>query len=317
MAMLVRHHYGPHGSLGHRTAAWMTVGALCSGIGGFELGFQMASPSFQIKWQVEIDPFCRKVLAKHWPNVKRYEDLTTLTGDELEPVDLVCAGFPCQPVSTAGKQRGKHDHRWIFDDITRLLRVLRPNLKWVVLENTPGLFTAGSEFIESPESTFGAVLGDLASLGLDAQYKIISAADFAAPHLRRRWFCVAYANESGREEQRGGVTMEPTQRSTECRCTSHVADTTQRNRDVGVSDKRAPRQVSKPRNGCRSPRDQRFFTGSFPRQWIPEPDVGRVIPHGVPAGIHRSARLRAIGNAIVPQIAEWSGRRIIEIERDQ
>jgi len=316
VAVLVRHNCRPHGSV-NRTAAGVTVGSLCSGIGGFEYGFQLASPSFQIKWQVELDPFCRKVLAKHWPDVKRYEDLTTLTGDELEPVDLVCAGFPCQPVSKAGKQRGKHDDRWIFGDITRLLGVLRPNLKWVVLENTTGLFTVGGKYIDSPESTLGAVLGDLAALGLDAQFAVISAADFGAPHLRQRWFCVAYANESGREEQRGGVTMEPTQRSSERGGASQMADTTQRDRDVGVADKRASRQVSKPRDGCRSHRDRQFFIGSFPDQWIPEPDVGRVIPHGVPAGVYRSHRLRAIGNAIVPQIAEWIGRRIIEIERDR
>ena len=171
----------------------MTVGSLCAGIGGFDLGFERAGMT--VRWQVEIDPFCRKVLTKHWPNVKRYEDLTTLTGDELEPVDLVCAGFPCQPVSVAGARKGQADERWIWPHIARLLGVLRP--RWVVLENTPGLFTAGSRFIESPESTFGAVLGDLAALGFDCEYETVSAQDLGAPHLRKRVWIVAHARHSG------------------------------------------------------------------------------------------------------------------------
>ena len=89
----------------------MTVGSLFSGIGGFDLGLERAGMT--IKWQVEIDDFCNKVLEKHWPDVKRYRDIKELRGDELEPVDLICGGFPCQPFSAAGKRRSKEDDRYL------------------------------------------------------------------------------------------------------------------------------------------------------------------------------------------------------------
>ena len=77
----------------------MKVGSLLSGIGGMDLGLERAS--MEVRWQVEIDDYCRRVLEKHWPHVKRYEDVKTVDWSEAEPVDLVCGGFPCQPVSLA------------------------------------------------------------------------------------------------------------------------------------------------------------------------------------------------------------------------
>jgi DNA (cytosine-5)-methyltransferase 1 len=355
----------------------MTVGSLCSGLGGFEYGFQLASPSFQIKWQVEIDPFCRKVLAKHWPDVKRYEDLTTLTGDELEPVDLVCAGFPCQPVSVAGLRKAQADERWIWPHIARLVGVLRP--RWVVLENTPGLFTANGGH------AFGEVIGDLAALGFDCEYETVSAQDVGAFHLRKRVWIVAYSKQPGdpthgsvhrrdqgepagnarasvstgtevahaEDTQSGGTyvahadgcgcnptahpggTLPPpsekenrkpeTQRVTQA--ANHRRAGTTNLADAGCESER-PESIGSDRerfhgdaegvwsatgdrssDGCKAPR--RIFDGEIGGEWEPEPNVGRVA-HGVP---NRVDRLKGLGNAIVPQIAEWIGRRIIEVER--
>ncbi len=172
-----------------------TVGSLCSGIGGFENGLERVG-DFQVRWQVEINPFCIEVLEKHWPTVTRYQDVTTLTGDELEPVDLICAGFPCQPVSYASATRkGQNSEKWIWPDIARLVGRVRP--KVVLLENTPGLLTAG----EPPGSAFAEVLGDLASHGYDAEWSYISCRDLGAPHLRVRIFI--YASDSNHKSQSG------------------------------------------------------------------------------------------------------------------
>ena len=296
----------------------MTVGSLCAGIGGFDLGFERAGMT--VRWQVEIDPFCRKVLTKHWPNVKRYEDLTTLTGDELEPVDLVCAGFPCQPVSVAGARKGQADERWIWPHIARLLGVLRP--RWVVLENTPGLFTAGSRFIESPESTFGAVLGDLAALGFDCEYETVSAQDLGAPHLRKRVWIVAHARHSGVLQRRlsgdveeqgvfaGGVLCDGVQ-SGEGEQRESVADADGGRLDRIGQPQQRPLQSASGDQSDRRRTLGRFFDAEIGGEWEVEPNIRR-ISHGVP---NRGDRLKGLGNAIVPQIAEWIGRRIIEVER--
>ena len=157
----------------------MRVGSLFTGIGGIDLGLQRAG--MEIAWQVEIDPYCRQVLAKHWPDVPRYGDIKTLRGDELEPVDLIAGGFPCQPVSLAGQRRGQDDYRWLWPEVARILRVVGP--RYVLLENTPGLLSPG----------MGEVLGDLADIGFDAEWQVLSAKAFGAPHLRRRVFILAYS----------------------------------------------------------------------------------------------------------------------------
>ena len=172
----------------------MRVGSLFSGIGGMDLGFEVAG-GYEIAWQVEKDAWCRRVLAKHWPDVPRYEDVTTLTGEELEPVDLICGGFPCQPVSHAGQQKGTDDDRWLWPHFARLLGVLRP--RYALVENVPGLFTANDG------RAFGEVVGDLAALGYDCEWHVISAADVGAPHLRKRVWIVAQSKRARPRVQSG------------------------------------------------------------------------------------------------------------------
>src|SRR3990167_1196298 len=102
----------------------------------------------QVKWQLEIDPYCLKVLEKHWPHVRRYTDIKTVDWSGVEPVDLVCGGFPCQPVSVAGKRKGTADDRWLWPEFVRCVSILRP--RYVLIENVPGLLTAndGRAFAE-------------------------------------------------------------------------------------------------------------------------------------------------------------------------
>ena len=170
----------------------MTVGSLFSGIGGFDLGLERAG--HEILWQVENDPYCQKVLAKHWPDIPCYGDIHDVGKHNLEKVDMICGGFPCQPVSVAGKRKGQDDDRWLWPEFGRLIRELRP--RYVLVENVPGLLIRG----------MGDVLGDLAKLGYDAEWGCVSAASVGAPHLRKRIFIVAHAQHvrptSGEHEKR-------------------------------------------------------------------------------------------------------------------
>src|SRR5437588_4892053 len=161
-----------------REGVMLIVGSLFSGIGGLDLGLGRAGMS--VAWQVENDPFCAAVLEKHWPGVKRYGDIREIRWEEVESVDLVCGGFPCQPVSLAGRRLGTTDDRWLWPEFARCVRTVRP--RYVLVENVPGLLVRG----------MGDVLGDLAACGYDAEWDCLPAAAVGAPHLRYRVFIVAY-----------------------------------------------------------------------------------------------------------------------------
>ena len=156
----------------------MKVGSLFSGIGGLELGLERAGMA--VRWQVEWNDYCRKVLAQHWPTATRYSDITEVDWSTVEPVDIICGGFPCQPVSLAGKQLAQDDARWLWPYMAAAIRVLRP--RYVVVENVPGLLVRG----------FGDVLGDLADLGFDAEWEVLPASAFGCFHERARVVLVAY-----------------------------------------------------------------------------------------------------------------------------
>jgi DNA (cytosine-5)-methyltransferase 1 len=207
------------------------------------------------RWQVEIDDYATRVLEKHWPNVKRYRDVRECGAANLERVDLICGGFPCQPHSLAGKRLASADERDLWGEFARVIRELGP--RWVLAENVPGILSSEAGRF------FGRVLRDLATCGYDAEWSVLSACAMGAPHTRERLFVVAYPNGMrGLQSQRG------------------IAYERQR-----------------PGNGY---------------WWGAESRVGRVA-YGVPAGVDRR---RCLGNAVVPQVAEWIGNRIMEVVND-
>lgn len=157
-----------------------SLGSLFSGIGGLELGLEMTG-RFKTVWQVEKDAYCRKVLAKHWPEVTRYEDVKDVGKENLPSVDVICGGYPCQPFSIAGLMQGTSDERHLWPEFARVLHEIRP--RYAILENVPNHLAIG----------FGDVLRDLAGIGYDAEWEVLSAADVGAPQLRQRIFVIAYA----------------------------------------------------------------------------------------------------------------------------
>lgn len=237
----------------------MTHGSLFAGIGGFDLGFERAG--IETRWQVEIDPFCQKVLTKHWPKVKRYGDIRECGAHNLESVDIISGGFPCQPVSVAGRKLAQADERWLWPDFYRIVCELRP--RFAILENVTGLLAG--------YGGMGDVLRDLAAGGFDAEWQVLRASDFGAPHTRERICVIAYPDES--TGQKG----------------------------MGSEQKWA----------------QKIFPSSVGERlpiWLQAADRFIGMDDGLPAATYRN-RAGAIGNAIVPQIAEWIGRRIMSVPR--
>ena len=307
----------------------MRVGSLFSGIGGLDLGLERAG--MEIVWQVEVDEWCRRVLARHFPNAVRYGDVRAVKGayaladanstglaigqeqedfggdlrDEgsaiatsrLGEVDLICGGFPCQPVSHAGQRKGDADERWLWPEFRRVIREVRP--EWVLVENVPGLLSIDAGRL------FGLVLSDLAALGFDAEWDSIGAADVGAPHLRKRVFIVAHAAGNGRiGGQRGKENLLPQIGQPE------RADQQRKQREHRAGEN------GEPSNPQRNRLEESRFFGVSPGEtdavadgswWAVEPDVGRVA-HGVPS---RVDRLKGLGNAVVPQVAEHIGRLIL------
>lgn len=179
----------------------LTIGSLFSGIGGLELGLERAG--METLWQVEYDDYCNLILEKHWSGVKRYGDIKEIKPGELEKVDVICGGFPCQPFSHAGKRRGTADERWLWPEFLRIVRDVRPG--WVVIENVRGLLSIDAGRV------FGGILRDLSDAGYDAEWRIVSAQMLGARHRRERIFIVAHTASVGsgtrrpeREGQHGG-----------------------------------------------------------------------------------------------------------------
>lgn len=220
---------------------------LFSGIGGFSLGLERAG-GFETVAFCEIEPYCRRVLAKHWPGVPQYDDVRTLTADTLArdgiTVEVICGGFPCQDLSFAGKRAGLTGARsGLWGEYRRLIGELRP--RFVIVENVPGLLSLG----------MGTVLGDLAALGYDATWDCIPASAVGAPHSRDRVWIVGHTN----------VNRKP----------------------VGTVNDEAPRMPDDApdanRNGTL---DGHCWPSGADDQWGIEPDVGRVA-HGVPSRVDR------------------------------
>jgi len=269
---------------------------LFSGIGGFSLGLERTG-GFETVAFCEIEPFPRKVLKKHWPEVPCYEDVTKLTGaiiaaDGIRP-NVICGGFPCQDISTAGKGAGIEGERsGLWKEYARLIGELRPD--FAIMENVSALLGRGLD----------VVLGDLAQIGYDAEWHCIPASAVGAPHRRDRVWIVAYhtqsqRNGSGEHRQQGKRQVsEPGDDSGKV---ALAYATGQRQQGQG----QPIQSISQTQNG----NWETGILGSMRirKKWFLEPNVGRVA-NGVPS---RVDRLKGLGNAVVPQIPELIGRAIL------
>lgn len=269
----------------------MNVLDLFSGIGGFSLGLERAG--MRTVAFCEIDPFCRRVLAKHWPNVPIYDDVRTVTGATIGPVDLICGGFPCQDISAAGSRIGIDGERsGLWSEYARIIGDIRP--RFVIVENVDDLAIRG----------LGRVLGDLATLGYDAEWHCIPAAVVGADHWRDRIWIIAYPDSAGRES----LHFERRKQ-----CAQEVGE------DAADRDgARLPRRLQAGTLGA----DARAISpwlGLALRSQIAFPELdgagSPVLGRGENGIPNRVDRMHALGNAVVPQITEIIGRAIMSTER--
>lgn len=317
-----------------------TVGSLFSGIGGIDLAFQRAG--FEIAFQVEIDAYCNRILAKHWPDVTRYTDVRTV-GAELPTVTVLAGGFPCTDISLAGKGAGIKvgTRSGLWFEFARLIGLLRPRV--VFLENVAA--------ITRRDGTI--VLGDLAALGYDAQWGVVPASAVGAPHQRDRWWCVAYRNSqrqstggawqgwdgladdgsavgnahcAGRGEQRVAVAISAQQSTAERTGDALVADAT----SAGWEARRADSMgEDAPQTGSSTQSDRRATLSFLGRvfdglpaeldsarrsaRWPARPGEAQYAweaPRTAVGIPHRSQRLKALGNAVVVPLVEAFAKAI-------
>ena len=314
----------------------MRLGSFCTGYGGLDMAVE-AHFGADLAWYSEVDKDCNQLLAHHWPGVPNLGDLTTIDWDQVEPVDIMCAGFPCQPFSHAGKREGANDERAIFAYIADAIGVLRPGI--VVLENVAGLLTLGGP----------GVVGTLTGMGYDLRWGLVRASDAGAPHRRARWFCIARSTDAGgerhggRQDSRGVGHLdrrdesqtrqqqrprpEPVDRGSAAPTDSEGAERrTEEHETVGatVGSAAEPRERSSATSwGCYEPAIRRWErTVGRP---VPAPtDDGKLssrfvewmmgLPEGhvCDLGMSRTAELKMLGNGVVPAQAALALRLLDE-----
>jgi len=320
----------------------MKVLDLFSGIGAFSLGLERAG--METIAFCEIEDYPVKILNKHWPDVPIYEDVRELTNEKLKAdgitgIDVICGGFPCQDISCAGNQAGigEETRSGLWSECARLLRDIRP--KYAIFENVTALLNgAGGDW-------FKRVLWDISQVGYDAEWHCIPASELGAHHHRDRIWIIAYPKHNGhpaeqelrsnetssnnRGQERQKVSREPegenrsidvsSLRGSNSRSPQRHCETSG---DRAEENKNVSNSISKRQQG-QGQHEQSLFTkaygegqsinafpGGSPDIWKTESKLGRVA-NGPP---DRVARLKALGNAVVPQIPEIIGRAILEVE---
>ncbi len=277
----------------------MKVGSLCTGYGGLDLAVE-AFFNAEMVWCAENDKYASKVIEARF-NKPNLGDIKQIDWSSIEPIDILTAGYPCQPFSHAGHRKGENDERHIWPHILKGISILRP--KFIILENVRGHLSLG----------FKEVLSDLAQNRYDAKWRIVRASDVGAPHQRARLFIIAYSNGEGLQRSRWK----------ERRLGSEFATNT--NIDACEESRRTDREISakdrrlQPGQDIGQARSKYRFSRSMEREAIPNAlDQGKLNAKfveyimGLPSGwvtdldLSRTQQLKMLGNGVVPQQAYYA-----------
>jgi DNA (cytosine-5)-methyltransferase 1 len=280
-----------------------------AGIGGFSYAAHELVGGFETTQFVEIDPFCQKVLKKHFPKVPCHDDIKTFTAYPGQ-YDVITGGFPCQDLSVAGRRAGitKESRSGLFYELIRVIRLVRP--KFVIMENVAAILNNGLDI----------VLGELSEAGYDAEWSIISASSLGAAHRRSRWWCVAYTNDYGSSSPSINEINDETDASSQERsketCKSEGSSKSSDSRaiqsstDVANSNSEGLQRkiLSKMESGIWSAKHTRRLDPNW-RSYVSKP----ILPRGSYGLSNRVDRTKALGNSIVPAVAAIPLQRVHDL----
>ncbi len=308
-----------------------------AGIGGFSYAAHELVGGFETTQFVEIDPFCQKILKKHFPKVPCHDDIKTFTAFPGQ-YDVITGGFPCQDISVAGRREGITDQSrsGLFYELIRVIRLVRP--KFVVMENVAAILNNGLDI----------VLGELSEAGYDAEWSIISASSLGAAHRRSRWWCVAYTNDYGSSSSSINEINDETDSSSQKRsketCKSEGSSKSSDSRTIQSSKDVADSNSNKCETGSQQLQQQgqtiigsSFVTNSnsegLQRKILSKMESGiwsakhtrrldpnwrsyvskPILPRGSYGLSNRVDRTRALGNSIVPAVAAIPLQRVHDL----
>ena len=281
-----------------------------AGIGGFSYAAHELVGGFETTQFVEIDPFCQKILKKHFPKVPCHDDIKTFTAYPGQ-YDVITGGFPCQDISVAGRREGitNQSRSGLFYELIRVIRLVRP--KFVVMENVAAILNNGLDI----------VLGELSEAGYDAEWSIISASSLGASHRRSRWWCVAYTNDYGsstssineiNDEANSGSQKRQNQVSKSSGSSESSDSRVIRSSKGNVTDSNSEglqrKIVSKMESGIWSAKHTRRLDPNW-RSYVSKP----ILPRGSYGLSNRVDRTKALGNSIVPAVAAIPLQRVHDL----
>jgi len=270
-----------------------------SGIGGFSYAAETLVGGFKTVAFVECEPFCQKVLKKHWPHVEQFHDIRTYQPEPYS-ADVICGGFPCQDLSVAGRGEGiKKDTRsGLWYELYRVICLLQP--RYVVLENVSAILSRG----------LGIVLGNLAEARYNCEWCCIPATYIGACHQRDRWYLIAY-NQS----ERTGEYKSRLRGQSKGRDLQTDRDTNQKISSSSNSecDRLQGEVGARIHSTTWKTQNIRFLNPNW-RQYLSQPTIRRG-DDGVPRWVDRTKRLKALGNSVVPQVAAIPLQRVLDLEK--
>ena len=286
-----------------------------AGIGGFSYAAEKLVGGFETTQFIEINPYCQKVLNKHWSHVPIHDDITTFTAKSGE-FDIITGGFPCQDISVAGLQKGitKETRSGLFYELIRIIRMVRP--RYVVLENVAAILNRGLDI----------VLRELYEAGYDAEWAVISASSLGACHQRSRWWLVAYPNNNGSSSSEkcgfNGETSDRTQEGQNQSCQSQRSSKSRNSTTIQqITELTYPN--SKRLQGLRgeyelqeSSRERTFTWRNSGITLNPNWKGYKSKPtlcRGDDGLSNRVDRLKALGNSVVPQVAAIPLQRVKDL----